>query len=130
VEDQIMALAKDSGLPAENLVTRRNLLAAAPAAGIAAMMPGASAIAAVPAGAPLAEQVLHHVAEIERLLQDAAPENVTLTGVQWRTGRNNFWASGHWVNPRNEFDYQLAHFRPQHRANWWLQDKPRIMGTR
>lgn len=107
-------------------MNRRELLVTAPAAMIVSAAP---VQASANPELSLAEKVLHHVAEIERLLQESAPENVTFTGAQWLCGQNNFWASGHWVNPENENDYTLAHFRPAHKPDWWIQAAPRIGGA-
>ncbi|WP_126154522.1 hypothetical protein [Paracoccus haematequi] len=84
---------------------------------------GAEAAGAAPVltHTTLADQILHHVAEIERLLQDAAPEGVELTSVCWRVGADDFWASGDWIDPVDPRFYKLAHFRPQHRPDWWVQ---------
>lgn len=117
-----MALAKHNLTPAENQVTRRTLLCAAPAAGFAALA-GAGAAASV------ADQVMQHVREIERLLRDAALENVELSGFRWNPQDDDFIANGRWLNPRSEWDCRPAHFRPRYRPSWWVQEPPRILGT-
>jgi len=111
-------------------MNRREVLTTAPAAGLSGMIAfaGPGQAFANP-GLSLADKVMHHIAEIERLLQEAAPENVTLTGVQWRTGFDDVWASGVWECPGGEYGaYRLAHFRPAYRPEWWIQAAPGIAG--
>lgn len=71
---------------------------------------------------PLADKIAHHVAEIERLLQEAAPENVELSSVCWKVGKGDFWATGDWFHPWS-CHYRLAHYRPHYRPDWWIQGR-------
>lgn len=99
---------------------RRHLLSGIPAFGFGALIAaGAEAVEQLPEGT-LTDRVLHHVAEIERLLREAAPEGVELTSVCWRAGADDFWASGDWIGA-GPGEYRLAHFRPKHRPDWWVQ---------
>lgn len=106
-------------------MNRRALISAAPAA----MMVGAMPVQAAAPEMSLADKILHHVAEIQRLLQEAAPENVTFTGAQWVRDHTEFWASGVWNCPSGEYGaYRLAHFRPAVKPDWWIEAAPRIAG--
>lgn len=110
--------ANDTGLPRRAVLS----LAALPlAAGCAAPALAQTAIPQ-PDEMPLADQIAHHVAEIERLLQEAAPENVELTSVCWKVGKGDFWASGDWFHPWSRH-YRLAHYRPHYRTEWWIQGR-------
>ena len=113
----------------EGAISRRALMLGAPvaiAASVVAATPANPAEVLPAIAGDLADQIAHHVAEIERLLQGAAPQDVTLSGVQWTKWGGSFWASGHWVNPDDPYDYNLAHYRPI--KGWWVQEPPRFIG--
>lgn len=91
--------------PEEFKPTRRSLLRTAPAAGLAAMMAGA-----VPA-AQAEPDIMHHVREIERLLNADLPEGATLKGFEFRCGEDGIDPASIWASGLTE-GFNLCHARP------------------
>lgn len=89
---------------------RRALLRTAPAAGLAAMMAGA-----VPA-AQAEPDILDHVCEILRIMQETAPDDANLIGFQFRVDDvglpENVWATARLPNGN------LSHLRPGQTVGW------------
>ncbi len=114
--------------PAATGVTRRNIVLGLPAAAVA-MAAGGNPVRAQAEPATVAEQVMHHVHEIERLLMAAAPEGVFLRSFRWGPQDDDFIVHAIWENPDNAWDCRPAHFRPRYRPGWWVQDPPVIAGA-
>jgi hypothetical protein len=122
-----MALARHNDTPAENQVTRRNLLVAAPAVGLSAVIGAQAAEAAIPV--TVAERVVELAREIERLLIGSAPEGVFLKDFRWNVQDSDFITWAMWENPANEWDCRPAHFRPRYHPDWRIQEPPRVAGV-
>ncbi|MBN8292810.1 hypothetical protein JI664_12620 [Rhodobacter sp. NTK016B] len=125
-----MAYAKHNFAAAENQgkqVSRRQLLSAAPAAGLAAMMTGAVPVPApaetpVPADDWMAE-IMAHVECILELLNDSSPDDVSITGFEFRCDSNGLipegvWATGHRWSDENPGLRGLVHARPGIASPW------------
>jgi hypothetical protein len=117
-----MALARDSGVPAENQVSRRNLLLAAPAV-LAATMTGAAVAAEMPDDwrpdvETVEQAIIAHVREIMVLLRETAPVGAWMRGFQFSCVDGEISPETIWASAQRADDFNLIHARPAVFEGW------------